>query len=739
MNQEESISSFERTVEENSLYGLELKIRFGRPSYYNLHKELLLRVFRSDDIKPFGTSNVILYLLFSSDVYSKLKVGLKALEAYIEEGDKQYLTTQLEGFNRILETLYSKAVEEGTPTLLVEIGLKKWLKNRATAKRFSSLYKKFTFMTQFLRKSIGEESFNTKVIDYLKGAKPIPFSLPEVTVEQITEFVEHPELFLSILKMLAGRFISKPSLLQVRDESGEIKRKIRSTQNTIKEKVLEEIKTLMKTIHKFSVERLHEAVSEMEKNIVMGEAKLRGLESGLSSKEHIIKESHIEIPEIIQFFDPALSRKIDDNIEEINSLLNKKLQSVPEVFFKRQFLGKKIDFSAIIEWFKKKYEDIFLPTIVELILEEMLKVWPLEGVESEPFEEAHWIGILARKLNPKSVFFIPDVKRELAYPGNILRDWRETVSVMVYDIRGSSIMGEKLQDAKMEDEIRNKFQKQLSEAVRNTGGFLLKDTGDGGIVFFSANSGELYADYHAFLTGSKGHFDQKELVLIPSQDASHRAIQCAKEMIESSEMFVRKNLNRYKDWFKEFEEEGIGFDGITYEKLPPEYKKIFQIGIGITSGKPETDVFLGPNVIGNPDITGSLVRDANTYSKARHPDRSVILIDVPTMSNFLLSLEKFESGVERREIESYAFESRASDLRTEVIQWMRGLQGDYKINDYKISLKRIDYLINPQKSNRGVAVEVLEGSVKIKQGEKFIDEKLGVEKVTYEVILEERS
>jgi class 3 adenylate cyclase len=738
LNQEESLSSFERTVEESSLYGLKLRVQYGRPSYYNILKGSLLRIYNKRDIHPIDASDVILYLFFSSDVYSELKKGLKALEEYIEEGDKQYLTTQLDGFNKVLESVYHQAIEAKVPLIVLEIGLKKWLKNNVDPERFSSLYKKFTFMLQFIRKNIREQSLNTKLIDSLKEAKPVNIYLSKVKIEDIAKFIEYPNFFMDVLKILSERFIIKPAIPQIVDETSDIKWRIRNTQNAIKVKVEEEMKTLIESIHKFNIERLREAISEIEKNIVVGEAKLRGFKSRLSAKDHILKESHIDIPEIFQFIDVSLPKKIDENIEEIINILNLKLQSVPEVFYTRQFLGKKIDINTVLKYFKDNYINIFIPTVVELILEDMIKVWPGSKIGKDSFDEARWIGILARKQNPKSVFFIPEVQRDLSFPEEILGSWRETVSIMVYDIRGSSIMGAKLQDARMEDEIRNKFQSQLSEAIRDNGGFLLKDTGDGGIVFFSANSGELYNDYRAFLTGGKKQFNKEELALTPSSDASHRAIKCAKEMIEYSEKFVRKNLNRYKDWFKEFEEEGIGFDGITYEKLPPEYKKIFQIGIGIASGRPDKDVFLGINVIGNPDLTGSLVRSANVYSKARHPDRSVILVDAPTMFNFLLNVEKFETGEETRAIESHSFESKTSELQEEVMRWMKGLQGSYKINDYKIALKRIDYLLDLGTSRKYGELDLLEESLKIKSGEKIFIDKTGVEKVIYEVVLEER-
>ncbi len=737
MNQEESISSFERAVEDNSVYALKLRTRFGNESYYRLLKELILHLFKKENIAPFGDSNVVLYLVFSSKIYSGLKRGLNALETYVDEGDKKYLSTQLDDFNKVLESIYAKALELDIPPLVIEIGLRKWIRNQITPERFDSLYKKFVFMMQFVgKKRVREHSVNAKIIDYLKGAKPLPSSLQKVTLEQIAKFIEPSELFYEILKELSARFINKPTLPRIRDDSKEIKEKVLDTQKLIKEKVRGEMATVLKSIDKFNIGRLREAISEMEKSIVGGEAKLRGLELEISTKELVQKEGQVEIPEILQFFDPNLSEKIDEHLDEVINLMENRLQSVPDIFIERHFLGRRVDYTGIIEWFVENYKEIFIPTVVELILEEMVKVWPQVEVRQESVEEARWIGILARNLDPQSVFFIPKVEKVLSYPEEIISEFRETVSVMVYDIRGSSIMGEKLQDARKEDGIRNEFQKQLSDAVRNTNGFLLKDTGDGGIVFFSANSGEVYADYKAFLNGSKEEFPNEELVLVPSHDASLRAVQCAKEMIKGSERFVRKNLKRYKDWFKVFEEEGVGFGGITYEKLPPEYKRIFQIGIGIASGKPDKDIFLGPNVIGNPDLTGRLVREANTCSKARHPDRSVILIDTPTMCSFLIALEKFESSKETREIESHSYISMASDLRREIIQWMKGLGGDYKISDYKVSLKRIDSLLGTGEFPGEVAVS--SESVRVKRSDKFYDAKSGIERVIYEVIPEER-
>ena len=68
---------------------------------------------------------------------------------------------------------------------------------------------------------------------------------------------------------------------------------------------------------------------------------------------------------------------------------------------------------------------------------------------------------------------------------------------------------------------------------------------------------------------------------------------------------------------------------------------------------------------------------------------------------------------------------------------MRGLRGDYKISDYKVSLKRIDFLLDEGGTHSGGEIELSEESLKVKKSEKFFGNKVGVEKVVYEVILEE--
>ena len=735
MNQE-IISGIERVIEEKSKYAKKIKSKFGKSTYYNLLKGSLLSKFSRFDIVPFGSSEVCMYLLFSPYIHSELKRKLKSLKSLLEEGEKEYLTSQLDEFNKTLNLIYSKAKEAEIPPILIEIGLKRWLKDQVDPKEFIPIHKKINLMIQVVRDGQRKRKpKRTKLINYLKKAHPVPLGLSDIKISDFKDFIPNPNFFSDILTLMADYFIPKVRTKTEKDKSGEIREKIRTTQESMKKQLVAQMRNVLKSADKFSIEDLHKALREMDSRVAGEEAKTRAFRRELSRNRVIKEEEKTQIPGILRFYSPNLGKKIKENWDETLTLITENIKSIPSAFIRGSFLGRRVDYKAIIEWFIKNYNEIFLPTLVQLILEEMIKVFPQVEVRKESIEEARWIGFLARKEKPRSVFFIPKINRELNASGEIVRDYIKTVSVMVYDIRGSSIMGEKLQDGEMEDRIRNEFQRELLKAVRDTNGFLLKDTGDGGIVFFSENSGELFADYRASIYEGKRGFDEKRLKLISCEDVTSRAVECGMKMIEYSQKFVRKNLKRYKDWFKEFDEKGVDFRGITYEKLPPEYKKIFQIGIGIASGEPEKDLFLGPNVIGHPDLTGNLVRRANTYSMVHHPERSVILIGPGAMCNFLLSMDRFESSKESKKIESHSYASLEEDIRKEVVLWMKGLTGNYRINDYNLSLKRIDYLTHVDENNLGL--DIPGKSLKLKRREAFYDYKIGAERAVYEVIPEE--
>jgi hypothetical protein len=157
------------------------------------------------------------------------------------------------------------------------------------------------------------------------------------------------------------------------------------------------------------------------------------------------------------------------------------------------------------------------------------------------------------------------------------------------------------------------------------GGIPIKDTGDGGVIFFAKN-----------------HYDIKdEKTLRPEHGSTLPAVRCAIEMVQEAKLFVQKNIHRYRDWFREAEEREIDFEGTTYAKLPPLYQSIFQVGIGIASGHYPREVYLDKNAFGEHDLTGMLVREANLYSTVKAKGKSTVICDDATVYNVLLNVDRF--------------------------------------------------------------------------------------------------
>jgi hypothetical protein len=213
---------------------------------------------------------------------------------------------------------------------------------------------------------------------------------------------------------------------------------------------------------------------------------------------------------------------------------------------------------------------------------------------------------------------------ESASDENVLR-YKDLVSVLVYDIRGSTFMGAKLKNAEQESAIRNLFQESMLYVAEKYGGIPIKDTGDGGVIFFARN-----------------HYDIKDEKTLRAEPGSTLpAVRCAIEMVQEAKLFVQRNIHRYGDWFREFEEREIDFEGAAYAKLPPSYQAIFQVGIGIASGYYPREVFLEKNAFGEHDLTGMLVREANLYSTVKAKGKSTVICDDATVYNVLLNVDRF--------------------------------------------------------------------------------------------------
>jgi len=732
---DEKISSLERKAEEESNYAEALKKRFGRKSYFNLLKDSLLGAFTPAELDFLSGRNSITYIVFSEKIQTELKKGLKSMKSLLSEGEKKYLTTQLDEFIQTLNRIFDEGVKAGISPLLIEFALKRYLKIQIPSKNAVPIHKKVSLSLQFFTKrELRKKATKKNLVRFTEKSLLIPVSLSEVKLEDFLDFIEAGGFFCDVTRIFADCYITPVRIEARRVDYTDIKEKMKTTRDLIKENASRKLRDVFEEVDDLGVKEIRGYLSEILKYINSGEAKVRALNSQLSHLKDIAEvEDKVNVPGIFRFFDPNLGKKIKENINRSKVTLNEKLGSAPESFLSRSLLGRKTDFESVIDWFIKTYDEVFLPTIVELIFEDMVKVFP--ETDNESMEEARWIGLLARENEPAAVYFIPEIDRKLSRGESIVKDCLKAVSVMVYDIRGSSIMGEKLLNAEMEDRIRNEFQIELLKAVEDTSGFFVKDTGDGGIILFSEESSDFNFRQISMSVG-KEELENREISLKASPDAASRAIRCARKMLDYSERFVRKNLKRYQEWFKDFDVKGIDFGGITYERLPPEYKKIFQIGIGIASGKPGEDIYLGKNVLGRLDLTGNLIRRANMYSTVHHPDRSVILIGASTMFSFLLNIGSFEPVGNEEKIEKSSYLSMQKKLIDEVVLWMKGLSGSYVVSDHKVSLQRIDYLLDDLGEKE--KIQVPQESVNVKKGAQFFDSKVREERVLYEVIPENR-
>lgn len=297
------------------------------------------------------------------------------------------------------------------------------------------------------------------------------------------------------------------------------------------------------------------------------------------------------------------------------------------------FLKERYNTSEVMRRFQAANEQLITPLLKSLMVEELIDYYPkLSGGTSA--ENTRFLAEEALQGNVAMVekeIRIPAATRTGPAP-NVER-FRELVSVLVYDIRGSTFMGTKLYDARRENDIRNLFQESMLTVVEKFGGIPIKDTGDGGIVLFAENGYEI--KQHKTLEVRGGS------VL--------NAVRVALGMIQEARNFAEENIDKYKDWFHQAEERNINFEGISYATLPPSYQAIFQIGVGIASGVYPREVFLDRNPFGDLDLTGMLVREANFYSKVKAKGKSTAICDDMSVYNLLLNTQKFsfrsESGL----------------------------------------------------------------------------------------------
>lgn len=452
-----------------------------------------------------------------------------------------------------------------------------------------------------------------------------------------------------------------------------------------------------------------------------------------------------------------LPPKIIAGAEKILKLSEKKKnKDIIDTFCEKHFIGMKYFPDRFILRFLKCFEDAIIPLYIEDNLIRFFSLWPpatiKEGSEYLPYleKEVLYVGdflIPEKEFLKMGTFPISTEKEEKDFTiiTKLVNKFSRVVSVLVYDIRGSTFMGTKLGNAKKESFIRKKFSERMLEVAEEYGAFPIKDTGDGGILFFSQNSRELCGKI--FAPGKIGNewirlkCEKEELEPEEGEESVRMAILTAKQMMLEAQKFVSDNLSEYSDWFKEVKERELFFKGMSYAQLPPSYKRIFQIGIGITSGHIEKDVHFSINAFGDPDITGNLVRDANLYSKARQPESSVILMDSSSLLNLLLNEDIIEPVVEEEKIRGFSETEIYRYLLDKTFQLARARTRKvaYKLENYGLIIKRIGYRILEEGKDERIIPEltISDLGLKITDAGEIKDTKGGTIKFLYEVSLEE--
>jgi hypothetical protein len=434
-------------------------------------------------------------------------------------------------------------------------------------------------------------------------------------------------------------------------------------------------------------------------------------------------------------------------------------KEIIENFYEKHFITNKYFPERYILRFLKCFEDHIIPLYIEESLMGFFAIWPpiftkqaskkaLPHLEKEVVYVGDYLIPEGKYLTLGTFPVSPEkelLEKDTYLTTNLINNFSKMVCVLVYDIRGSTFMGTKLGNAKMESSIRKKFSAKMLEIADKYGAFPVKDTGDGGILFFGENSRELYGKiFSPAKIGNewiRANFSKEDLLLKEGEDVAKYAILTAKEMILEAQRFVSKNIHEYSDWFKEGKERKLFFKGMNYAQLPPSYKRIFQIGIGITSGRIEKDVHFSINAFGDPDITGTLVRDANLFSKARHPDSSVILIDSATFLNLLLNQEIVEPIIKEQRIGDFSDTEIYRYLidKTLTLAKSRSQKVAYRLKKQNAIIERIGCRIldEEKKDDRIVpSVTVSDLELTITDTGAFKDKKGGFIKFLYEVSFE---
>ncbi len=317
----------------------------------------------------------------------------------------------------------------------------------------------------------------------------------------------------------------------------------------------------------------------------------------------------------------------------------------------------------LMENYGRFLNQVFLTQLNSRRLASLVKLWPPQMLKSPPLlrqqELCDELLYLSERLRPNGRCYTLaaqgsalsgtglGAQQESELRDLLARNHGRTVAVLAYNIRGSDLLGTKLHNADQEREIRNRLGVQLAQAVRQHGGFLVRDSGDSGLAWFGENAPETYEKCYKEITTGKGVRIRHSISTglehkpVPAADSVRQAVECAGEMLRVSEKFIQENFSRYREWFPESGD--VLYEGINYTLLPPAFKALFRVGVGISAGQPGMDLNLAVNPCGDTDLCGEAVNQALQLSTARDVSRSAVFLDHGSFAALVLNTERFSS------------------------------------------------------------------------------------------------
>lgn len=412
------------------------------------------------------------------------------------------------------------------------------------------------------------------------------------------------------------------------------------------------------------------------------------------------------------------------------------------------------DMDKVINNYRKVFEEVLEPIYIRKIISGMIEIWPPEIDFTNPKsriitdKKVHLIGLdllpngkfyrfsSKGKIEPKTEEEI--IEKEENVSNFLRKEFSSLASVLVYDIRGSTFMAHRLRNAKQQKFILSKFQKTMLDAARNGAPFVLKDTGDGGILWFGSNSKELDRNIYKYRETESGDIFRSvialedELGIETNPKSSEMAIKTALNLVRAAEKFVKENYMNYRDWFEEVTEKEIFYDGITYALLPPRFKSLFRLGIGIASGKPDNEITFSSNAFGDLDLTGILVDESAIFSTGRSPERSVIIADHCTVINLIQHSEEILI------VDPLKEEDSEKIITEKLVNLLKEKQGGYEFlfDDFRVNSVGI-YYIDEEDKNKAIDYNIPDDMEIEFNEEAELTSKKGRIKILYEILPEE--